>query len=428
MKYSFIYKYFLLFFLSSCYDEKAETIRNEEGIYISLPYQRLAKLTDDNSKLAILGMANFAKYERGAILSGKNDGKITLKMVDVDSGEELWEWHDPINYPNFDITNNYTFDRYLIWDEGRELFCVDMTNGETVWKARYGNDDSPLIWATNGLGTDVYVLTNYPYTPSKDNPSNVRIYKASVQQGPNLEEVARLPLGHVSNIDHISAYSGKIAIIPKQDTLIFCDSNYSLNEEWAGQSYISLYNYSKNQWVYEKIELGGIDSHSVDKPKYHNGIVYLTMSPYIVAVDLRTGEEVWRWHQPNAGHGTSGCILVPEKDLIIFNAETSSTTLYALNLANGNQRWSAPSSGTSSRLQYMNGVVYWVGGGDGRLHAVDVDSGKTLWKIKSPDEKHNSRAFFTRYCAAFPGIDGEPGKIVVSSGLHAFAYEEAERE
>jgi outer membrane protein assembly factor BamB len=74
----------------------------------------------------------------------------------------------------------------------------------------------------------------------------------------------------------------------------------------------------------------------------------------------------------------------------------------------------------------MNGVVYFTGGGDGLLHAVEIETGKHLWRLQSPDLKHNRGAWFKEVVRTIPAdAEGEKGKVIVSSYLSAFCYEAA---
>jgi outer membrane protein assembly factor BamB len=87
----------------------------------------------------------------------------------------------------------------------------------------------------------------------------------------------------------------------------------------------------------------------------------------------------------------------------------------------GRQLWSTPSHGTSSTLNYLNGVVYFASMGDGRVHAVDAQTGKYLWRIEPPDDSG-----LKDECAVIPGQNGEKGKVIVSTFLNGYCYE-AER-
>ena len=78
-------------------------------------------------------------------------------------------------------------------------------------------------------------------------------------------------------------------------------------------------------------------------------------------------------------------------------------------------------------MSYLNGVIYFVGGGDGKLHAVEAATGKYLWRLESPDKAANKNAYFqSSLCAVVPGKNGAKGKVVVLTGLNAYCYE-AER-
>lgn len=111
-------------------------------------------------------------------------------------------------------------------------------------------------------------------------------------------------------------------------------------------------------------------------------------------------------------------------NILVANCEDG--YIYGLNPETGNQLWKEKSSGTSTRMHYQKGVVYYAGGGDRLLHAVEVQTGKHLWKLQSPDLKQDSRAFYNGMVAGSPGQGAEKGKIFVNTGLHIYAYEAAQ--
>ena len=97
--------------------------------------------------------------------------------------------------------------------------------------------------------------------------------------------------------------------------------------------------------------------------------------------------------------------------------------MYCLDPATGRQIWKEKSSGTSSPISYLNGVVYFLGGGDGKLHAIDANTGQHLWRLNSPDKAKDSGAFFYGVCVAVPGSGGSKGRVVAMTGLGAYGYE-----
>ncbi len=409
----------LLFILqaSSCNREEPVIIKNNEGVITSKAPNWSTSISDNNQYAA--GVRNNIKYNTTVVIGSIENGKNGLSGINVTNGEKLWTWQD--NFPNYtlDIVGSYTFNNNLIWDEGRNLYWVDLETGTTIWKKRYDLDEVPWLKNVNGLGESTFLNAVYSPYLVEDKPTFVKIYSVSTMSS-ELIELDSIGSDNPT-INHDTSQIG-VFKSANGDTLIFVDTYEVLID---GRTYLSLYNLSKKKWVYKKKETylqAGVRA----RPKLFNEVVYFAADPFIVAVDLMSGEIVWKRAFDNASFFDSGFIIVPEKNLIVVNAMQSTTTLYALDLTTGQTVWSEPSSGTSSHLQYLNGVVYFVGGGDGLLHAVDIETGKHHWKISSPDLAVNSNAWFARYCAVFPGEDGKKGKVVVSSGLHAFAYE-AER-
>ena len=119
------------------------------------------------------------------------------------------------------------------------------------------------------------------------------------------------------------------------------------------------------------------------------------------------------------GFGSSGFVIQDGK---IFGNNDNRFT-YCLDLETGRQIWKEESSGSASPISYLNGVLYFMGGGDGRLHAIDANTGKHLWRLRSPDVDKNSGAFFYGTCVAVPGQGGKKGRVVATTGLNAYGYE-----
>ena len=149
--------------------------------------------------------------------------------------------------------------------------------------------------------------------------------------------------------------------------------------------------------------------------------VFVAPTTSIIAYEGKTGEELWSTSFPD-GFTFSGYIAADGK--ILANCED--TYLYALDAETGRELWQEKSSGTSSKMLAHNGVVYFVGGGDGLLHAVEIETGRHLWKIRSPHLELNSGAWFMRKVNIVPSeIAGEKATVVVSSYIGAFGYEAA---
>ncbi len=190
----------------------------------------------------------------------------------------------------------------------------------------------------------------------------------------------------------------------------------------GGDIYAGVYNYTQQRDVVKKQPLAlGVPSYGSGTPIIYEDKVYFSPDRSIICLNLYTGKRLWKKDFPN-GFTFSGFIIAD--GTLLANSED--TYLYALDPDTGQQLWKEKSSGTSSKMSHLNGVVYFVGGGDGLLHAVDIATGKHLWRIHSPDLEVNSGAWFKPRVSVLPAErEGEKGKVITSSYLSAFCYEAA---
>ena len=190
---------------------------------------------------------------------------------------------------------------------------------------------------------------------------------------------------------------------------------------WNFQTYLGLYNYETNEWVYEKKVMNQPNLNGVvlAPPVIYQGKFYANIGHQLVCHDIATGNQVWIKDFPQ-DFMFSGFII--EDDKIIANNEDTFT--YCLNPENGNLIWKTESSGTSGRMSYLNGIVYFVGGSTGKLHAIDVSTGKHVWKIDVGNLGESSTSNFkTNAVYVFQAENGNPAKVIALSHLNAYSFE-----
>jgi outer membrane protein assembly factor BamB len=116
----------------------------------------------------------------------------------------------------------------------------------------------------------------------------------------------------------------------------------------------------------------------------------------------------------------SGFII--EDDKIIANNEDTFT--YCLNPENGKSYLETESSGTSGRMSYLNGNVYFVGGSTGKLHAISASTGEHVWEINASNlGESGSSSFKTNAVYVFDAENGNPTKVIALSNLNAYSFE-----
>ncbi|WP_375445008.1 PQQ-binding-like beta-propeller repeat protein [uncultured Fibrella sp.] len=232
-----------------------------------------------------------------------------------------------------------------------------------------------------------------------------------------------MPTYDYTDADQQSVFKGMIGeTLPfKKDGEILVTVLYN-DPAKSGSRYstaMGLYNYTQRKWVYERVTLNGSYPNSnVSWAKLYNGKVYHTSTRSMQCNDVMTGKLLWSVNF-DQGFGSSGFIIQDGK---IFGNNDNRYT-YCLDPETGAQLWKEESSGSASPISYLNGVLYFMGGGDGRLHAIDAATGKHLWRLRSPDVDKNSGAYFYGTCVAVPGQGGSKGRIVATTGLNAYGYE-----
>ena len=151
---------------------------------------------------------------------------------------------------------------------------------------------------------------------------------------------------------------------------------------------------------------------------YHDKI-YVDVGKQLFCHDLATGNQIWS-RQFYQDFLFSGFIIADDK-IIATNEDTYT---YCLDPGTGIIIWRTETAGTSGRMSYLNGIVYFVGGFTGKLHALDVSTGEHVWKLESdkldPDD-HSS--FKTNAVYVFPAANGKPARVVALTHLYAYCFE-----
>jgi outer membrane protein assembly factor BamB len=410
--------------ISSCFlwdrDEPRLKI-NEEGEVISLPYlwkrsvQLGEPITNGSIDLQI-------KYDEKIILPMTNgpNGRL-LAMVDPSDGEILWEWDDRFVQATEDILlyQSYQFNNLLFFPAGSRLYCINLENGETHWKSR-NNLDRSFFSNVYGKGESFYMFGRSDSFP--DSIDQTVIFKGNILNGQYEEYL--IPDFTMDYFFPGNRIGDVTAALPldldgKEYLAVVWQEPFF---EFFWQSYLGLYDQTTRQWVYQKTIINPDKSFNgvlLNPPVIYRDRIYLAVGFELACHDLRTGQQYWR--KKFDGEIFFSNFLI-EEDMVIVNNEDQ--YVYALDPMTGNQLWKIRGSGTSGEVSYMNGIVYFNGGASGRLHAVDIREGKTVWKIdpkligEFPDEIWWKTAIYT-----LPGENGKKGKVISLTGNNAYCFE-----
>ena len=414
-------RFFFLFFLIFCnFNCTKDTVIDANGTIINLkPLWQSS--TNDGSGARFL-IAQTAFYDNGILVSGKQNNKDALLMLDVSSGTKKWVFQDfPSSISSYSLDFPVVMKNNFICNEYYFNMNLDMSTGKTVWKNsffgysydRLNNLFNGTIYCGNG---GINNLGNKP----------VGAYKLDMQTGiPQFILPVKID---TTNVLVGTGYSGDVScvypFVYNSDTLISIIVTDPPISGYKFRLTTCLYNLSKKQWIYERAPLFNASNAGVnDKPVVLGNSMYVCSGGAMACFDMLTGNNKWTSYFTDGGVTsaflTSSPLIADGKVFV----QNENTYLYCLSPSSGILIWRQGIFGTCSQMEYLNGVVYFVSGGDGKLYAIDAANGNKLWAIPSPDLKNNSGASFDRYVGLVPPQNGQKGKIVVTTGLNAYCYE-----
>ena len=398
-----------------------DTAIDVSGTIIKLSPLWSSSTTDGNiAESGLIGTT--VLFNNGILVGGRQNSSNALLMLDANSGSKKWTWQD---YPT--TTGFRLFDFPVI--SGNNLIChelyfnvnIDLGTSKTIWKNAFnGYSYDPLNNFFNG--------TIYCGNRGNNNNGNkpVGAYKLDMQTGtPQFILPVKID---TTNALASTGYSGDVScvypFIYNSDTLISIVVTDPPITGYRFRLTTCLYNLSKKQWVFERSPLFDANNGGVaGKPIVFGNNMYVCSGGKSVCFNMLTGDKRW---VNNFTDGSEVSSFLTSSPLLadgkIF-VQNENLYLYCLDPNTGATIWRQGIFGTCSQMAYLNGVVYFVCGGDGKLYAIDAANGNKLWAIPSPDVKISSQASFDRYVGLIPPQSGQKGKIVVTTGLNAYCYE-----
>ncbi len=413
--------------LSYCSKETNSIQYDERGAITSMPWLWRVSMTNHDYNG---GFINFPVYYNNSVLLGaENDEGINfLRLLDLKDGNIIWnqDYIEPVTL--FEISNPYIVDNSIIIRDGYDLFKINLNTGEYNWRMR---DER---WGFNWLsGIDslfftidaiIDPITNYPIISASF--GKVENGELDLFLIPNLGEIPEPDMGKVNMAIGGFRYLKPFKNNSNNEIMLLCyyDKQYYLlnSEEQISKSYLGLYNFSAKAWVYERVELGDYNFLEGFTPTVIGDRVYHTLSGGVAECrNLYTGDLIWR-NEDDYQYSWMSFIIVGNKMIVLDDLYEY---LIAYDIIDGHEIWRTKSSSTIDYMQELNGIVYFRCAADGRIHAVEAETGKYIWHLISPDKKDDVYNNFMRQCTVVPGKDGEKGRVVVSSFTHAYCYEAA---
>jgi len=415
-----VFSFFSVFtvFLLSCGCEKEESIvkrqSDDMGVVIATPYlwKKSLHIKEPMSNSLIKNQIIYNNNFVVPTTNGKE--KRSLSLIDSNNGNVLWNWNDFFDGGSeyIDISFHYQYENLLSYQSGAS-YCINLNNGTTKWRHKRDRSFDVRI---NGFGQ--YYFTYATITNNNGFDEGIA-FKGDMQIGIIFEYLT--PNFTYENPDWLRGVT-HIVKVPNRENILLV--NYvETSSEWINHPYYGLYDTVSEEWIWDKKRVAdpAYETYAYHPPIIANNKIYAAVSNKIVCHDLETGEQLWK---RDFGGDFMFTGIIVEEGKVIANCEEINI-MYALDAETGTQLWSTPTAGTSSRLSYLNGVVYMVGGsGGGRLFAIEAATGKILWKIDAGllGEGKDAR-FTTNAVYVLPAKDDQPAKVIALSGLYAYCFE-----
>ena len=404
--------------LLSCERLGMKPVKNEAGEIVKLTPLWSYPLHEQEPTSNSIVRADLVFDQKVLVATTHGPDQRALTCVDVQTGEPLWKWDDIYNppYEKFSAVDAYIHDETLVYLRGGRHYAINLLTGETAWKFLR---DVPYHINISGLGGGYFA-----HGGSRDTLSEYDfkvLYRGSVATGEmKLIVFPTFSQEFVAPGQRIGDVTGTTPFIYEGDTLLsIVYQEPRPVYHWV--SLLGLYNLSKKRWEYNGVHLNSPRNNGVlfHEPIIRGDRVYMNIGNQIFCRDLWTGARVWERSFPR-DLMFSGFIV--EEGIVVANCEDE--VLYGLDAETGIQRWKGEGAGTSSQLEgrYLNGIVYFSGGGTGRIHAIDCETGETVWRL-DPGEIEKDAQDWKPDIYVVPGQNGEKGRVVACTPLNAYCFE-----
>jgi outer membrane protein assembly factor BamB len=340
--------------------------------------------------------------EKSVITLGTQNKISVLYNIEKLSGKKQWEWKDFSARGNIIIKRIHQYQNILVILDRRKLYAINTDTGKTIWISEVS--DYTVPWISGSGQYFFYGLKNAFLIGNT----------ASGQQ----ENVS-------FNLDNVLFIPPVSYIQPEtRDTLLLATGTNLIKDSLGRdfyKTYIVAYNRSKNKLLYQLIAQEGNSSPDLGFPTAGLSVilgnrVYTDVGRSIQCNDILTGNLIWRRKFLGSFYFSS----IIAADGKIFGNSDDEGIMYALNPDTGDIIWQEPTSSASGDMHYMNGVIYIVGLGDGKLHALDANTGKHIWRLTAPDsESSKGQSSFE------DAVTGDGQYIYVRSFLNLYCYKAA---
>ena len=310
---------------------------------------------------------------------------------DAATGELRWK-HDDLYTDGWTNRQIVSIADKTIAAAGRRILCIDNNTSQYAWKT----DLTPFcgnlrLYSVSDFVYDAHHPNDPPYNQSM---SVVRAHHALGQW----DTLFTLP--H-DNKFYPSLSSVSLWINPQGDSILMVPVNMlgDLAIYGANQDRADLYAFNlrtrKMEW-----SLKDFDPYRRGAPIYPPVIsgdrLYINCSKALYCIDLLSHAVLWSRDFPSAWGSDIHYNSLKEYGNSILLVSDHTNIAWAISKTDGSTVWENREVGAAAdELTLFEGILYYTSTATGRLYAIDAASGKTIWKMGSPNRTARIPASFS---------------------------------
>jgi len=336
----------------------------------------------------------------------------TLNGLDVNTGEIIWTFEED-NVRNGNFSYYYNPSNNCFGNENIFFQSVDIGYFFNIKSGSFTkfnlNDNYSQFLLNSTCINEKYFLRQREVI--ENGFRTCLFYNAYSSFDDLIKLCPKLDYNKANSLNNFGGVNYYIPFKENTDILIFILYTQAVPKQY----YWGLYNETDNKWIFDSVKIG--NSTTAGFTEYYNRKFYVTDQTNIYCYSRKTAELLWQKEFPAQIDAMN---IIEDHNKIIINCVNY--TSYCINADSNTQIWQENTAASTSNIYYQDGVVYFIGGDTGKLHALDINTGKHYWKVVVP-HLDGPGSSFSKHVGGMPAQNGKKGKIFTSSFTRAYCFE-----
>lgn len=338
-----------------------------------------------------------------------------LEMRDSKTGALEWSWSDPLNpgsqldVPN--KRNSYLHDDLLFYYHDSKYYCINLKNGETIWKKELPSEVRNCDEIITGVGADYFQVRNIDV--DTDRKKEV-VFKGDIRSAEPMEmilapsfqtEIAgpRQNIGRINDLEAFQKSNGDLL-------LAIAYGEPTVDEEW--NTFLGVWNVNQAIWEYKDILV--MTARRMGKLRKDGDRLYCYSNLQLSCFEEKDGTLLWE-----KTNGDQYSFFAFASDYILYHHLNAPLEL--VDAQSGNVIWTQSIS-FETNTTLTNNHVYLI---NDVLQVLDIETGALKKEISSPYENYPASAAYFEGCKRVTSFENKRGKdqLILSTQDYMFGME-----